>query len=342
MSEIIVSFLSLLGAFSITFLIIPVLIKRLAARGIVGKDMNKLSQPTIPEMGGIGVMLGISFGIVLAIASITYLNLAPINLTVLLAGFLTIILVGLLGTIDDLVGWKKGIKQWQHALIPVFAALPLMVVKINNPPLTVPFLGALPETFIIAGIMIPFGLVYSLLIVPAGVTGASNATNMLAGMNGLEAGLGAMISATMLIIALLFGQTEAAILLAALLGGTLAFIRFNWYPAQIFGGDSLTLMVGATIAAAAIIGDMEKTGVLLLALFFVEFVFKARSRMKAECFGIPQKNGLLFPDPRGGSLIHWILRKKPMTEKGLVKTILSLQAGIGGIVIALFFIGWLG
>ncbi len=334
--------LSFFCSFVVTFLSVPFLIKRLERRGIVGVDMNKFGKPKIPEMGGIGVIFGAAFGFIAAIGCFTYLHLVEINLTLLLASFSTIIFVGFLGMIDDLIGWKKGIKQWQHALIPVFAALPLMAVKVNNPPLNIPFLGAFPGQFLLPFFgTVSFGVVYSLIIVPAGVTGASNATNMLAGFNGLEAGLGVIMALTMLILALLAGKVEAAIILASILGALLAFLRYNWFPAKIFGGDSLTLVVGASIAAAAIVGDMEKAGVVLFALFFVELVFKASKKLQSECFGIPKKNGLLYPSPKGGSLTHWILRRKPMTETGLVKTILAVQAVVCIIVLVLFFSGFL-
>ncbi len=343
MSLPVVVLLCLFASFLVTFVSMPFLIYRLKRRGIVGKDLNKFNKPKVAEMGGIGVWMGVAFGTILAIACFTYLRLVELNLALLLAAFATIMMVGFLGVVDDLIGWRKGIRQWQHALIPVFAALPLMAVKINNPPLVLPFFGAMPETIILPFLgAVSFGVFYSLFIVPVGVTGASNAVNMLAGLNGLEAGLGAIMTGTMLVIAVLFGKVESAIILAGMLGAMLAFLKYNWFPAQVFPGDSLTLMTGATIAAASIIGDMEKTGVLLVSLFFVEFGFKAKHFFQSQSFGIPQKNGLLKPDPNGGSLTHWILRRKNMTEKQLVITILSIQAMVSIMVLALFAMGLLG
>ena len=72
------------------------------------------------------------------------------------------------------------------------------------------------------------------------------------GGRGLEAGLGSMMAATLLVISILFGAPESAIIMAAMLGAMLAFLKFNWFPARIFPGDSLTLMVGASIATTVI------------------------------------------------------------------------------------------
>ena len=82
---------------------------------------------------------------------------------------------------------------------------------------------------------------------------------------------------------------------------------------------------------------MEKIGISLIALHFVELGFKAKHKFQSENFGIPQKDGLLKPDPRGGSLIHFLLSLRPMTEKQVVWVLLSLQALISAIVFVLFY-----
>jgi UDP-N-acetylglucosamine--dolichyl-phosphate N-acetylglucosaminephosphotransferase len=277
-------------------------------------------------MGGICVWLGFTTGIIASIFVFSYLKWIEINLAFLLAGFSTIAMVGFLGVIDDLIGWKNGLRQWQHALIPVFAALPLMAIKLSNPPVFIPFVGFAPAEIIIPFVgVVSFGLIYSLIFVPIGVTGASNAANMLAGLNGLEAGLGAIISATMLAIALTQGQMEAAIVSIAMLGALIAFLRFNWYPAKVFGGDSLTLMIGASIATAAILGNMEKIGVMLLAIYFVELVLKARFKMQREGFGIPTKEGILHSPKQVASVTHVVMRMGSFTEKRVVEIILTMQ-----------------
>ena len=176
--------------------ILPFFIARMRKRRITGIDVNKLNKPHIPEMGGVTVWIGFSAGILFSIFCFSYLRLIKLNLTLILAGFATIAMIGFLGVIDDLIGWRNGIRQWQHALIPVFAALPLMAVKVSNPPIKLPFLGFVPAEYIIPLVgTVSFGVIYSLILVPIGVTGASNAANMLAGLNGLEAGLGAIIMA---------------------------------------------------------------------------------------------------------------------------------------------------
>lgn len=313
-------------SFIVTFSIVPLLIPRLRARGLVGIDMNKIEKPKVPELGGIFIVMGFSAGVMASIFMHTYLNMLQLNLTMLLAAFATILIIAFIGLIDDLIGWKIGLKQWQHALLPIFAALPLMAIEINNAPMHIPLLGQMPSIVFLPFFGgVTFGLIYSLILVPIGITGASNAANMLAGLNGLEAGLISLILATMLSVSFITGKYEAFVIALALLGSFLAFLRYNWFPARVFGGDTLTLMGGAGIASVAIIGDMEKLGVFLMGLYFIELILKARTRFRAESFGIPQKDGTLKAPEQIGSLTHVVMRCGRFTERQVVLILLSAQ-----------------
>jgi len=341
MQLLIITLLACFGsAFAVTNYFLPFLISRMKKRGIVGIDLNKIDKPKVSEMGGICIWLGFSTGIIASIFIFSYLKWIDINLTFLLAGLSTIAMVGFLGVVDDLVGWKNGIRQWQHALIPIFAALPLMAIKISNPPLFLPFIGFVPAEYFIPFFgVVSFGLIYSLILVPIGVTGASNAANMLAGLNGLEAGLGSIILATMLVIAVAQGQIETAVLTVTMLGALLAFLRFNWFPAKVFGGDGLTLMIGATIATASILGDMEKIGVLLMAIYFIELFLKGKFKMQKEGFGIPTKKGFLRAPHYTSSVTHVVMNLGKFTEKQIVGIILLAQVAIS---ITVFSVSYLG
>ena len=320
-------------SFLTTYILTPKVIRIMHAQGFISKDMNKYNHPLVAELGGVPIFLGLVFGIISAIFMSTYLG-AQINLLNVIAGMLTICLIGFIGTIDDIIGWKKGIRQWQHALFPVIAALPLMAVRVNNPPITLPLIGMLPHEFLLPFGAISFGLVYSLIFVPVGVTGASNATNMLAGLNGLEAGLSALILATLAIIAALTGKPEALIFAVAMVACLLAFLKYNWFPAKIFGGDGLTLMAGASIAVVSILGDMEKIGIALMVLFFIELYLKSRTKFQGESFGVSQRNGLLLAPKKKKSLTHYFMALRPRTEKQVVIKILTVQAIICFAVLA--------
>jgi UDP-N-acetylglucosamine--dolichyl-phosphate N-acetylglucosaminephosphotransferase len=323
-------FIVFLSSFASSYIILPFFIHRMHMRRIVGRDMNKLSHPEVAEMGGTAVLLGFVFSVMMALFFHSHLSQFPaLDLVALLAAMLTIVLVGLLGIIDDLIGWKKGIRQYQHALIPIFAALPLVVLPqtIGNTGVDVPFFH-----------FFNFGIYYSIILVPLAVTGASNAANMIAGLNGLEAGMGLLNALAILIVGLVLGEVGVVILMLGLMGALLAFLFFNWTPAKIFPGDSLTLMMGAGIASASIIGNMEKVGLMLFFLYFIELFLKARTKMQSESFGVVQTDGTLKSPEKIGSLTHVVMRMGKFTEKQVVLIILGMQ---GVVVLVTLLVFWL-
>jgi len=327
-------------SFYSSFILIPSLIRRLKGQGFIGRDMNKRKKVMLPEFGGLGVVFGFTLGLMSAIFLSTYLKLIPLDLAVLLSAFSTVLLIGFIGLADDLLGWKKGLRKWQHALLPIIAALPLMALKIGNPPLQLPLIGFLPNEYLIPFFgVISFSVIYSLILVPIGVTGASNATNMLAGLNGLEAGLGIIIISTLGIVSFFVNSIEGFILSVALLGSLLAFLKFNWFPAKIFPGDSLTLMMGASIASIVIISDIERIGFAIFALYFIELVLKGRTRMQAESFGKPDSKGNLIAPKQIGSLTHIVMNLGKFSELKIVSIILGIQLLISISVLFLFFNG---
>lgn len=325
-------FLIGLSSFVVTLIILPFFIQRMHLRKIVGKDMNKINTPEVAEMGGTVVLLGFVFSVMLGLFMYSHLGVFKgLDLLAVLAAMLTIVLMGILGIVDDLIGWKKGIRQYQHALIPIFAALPIMVLPqtIGNTGVDVPFVG-----------FTHFGFIYSLVLVPLAITGASNAANMLAGLNGLEAGLGLLNATALLIVGLVIGEMEVVFLMVGLIGAILAFMRFNWYPAKIFPGDSFTLMIGAGIAAASIIGNIEKVGLMLFALYFIELVLKGRTKMQAESFGKIQEDGTLRAPEKWGSLTHVVMSRGKFSEKQVVLIILGMQVVVVLITLSVFWINY--
>jgi len=79
-----------------------------------------------------------------------------------------------------------------------------------------------------------------------------NAVNMVDGLDGLAAGIGLIISASLFSISLYLGNIESSLILAALSGALLGFLCYNLHPARIFLGDSGSLLIGFLLAVSAI------------------------------------------------------------------------------------------
>ncbi|MCS7098387.1 MAG: hypothetical protein NZ922_05375 [Candidatus Methanomethyliaceae archaeon] len=261
-------------AFTSTFIITKKWIPIAHRIGMVGMDMNKPTKPKVAEMGGIPLLAGILGGILSYVGINTFiLNQVSINLP-LFALTTTILIIAFVGFIDDILGWKIGLKQWQKPLLTLPAALPMMVANLGKSTASLPLIGN-----------VDFGLLYPFLIVPIGVVGASNGFNMLAGYNGLEAGMGCIIIATMSLVAYYTGNSWIAMIGLITFMTLIAFLYFNWYPAKIFPGNAFTYMIGAIMACMAILGNMEKLALILFIPYYMDFIFGSRGRMKIEAFG---------------------------------------------------------
>ena len=315
-------FLIFLVSFAVSFVEFPIIIPRLKRAGITGKNMNNEKQEEIPEMGGLVIAAGFGAGIIFAIGLRTFFDVfLSVSLTSILAVLSTVLIVVIIGVFDDLIS----IRQWIKAIMPVFAALPLMAIKEGYSMMRIPFIG-----------MIDFGIFYSLVLVPLGITGAANALNMLAGFNGLEVGMGAVAIVSLAIIAYLIGQTTALIILMAALGALLATLYYNWYPAKVLVGDVGTLSIGAVIASAVIVGNYETAGVIIVIPYVVDFLIKAKSHFPYS-FG-DYKDGKLYCPDNGPVGLGQLIMKLcgGISERNLVLVLMGIEAIFGVIAILLY------
>lgn len=265
---------------AITLLSMPFLIRKLAASGMTGNDVNKEGSPQVAEMGGLGIVMGATGALLFAIALQTFFGY-QFSLIQILAAMLTMLIISLIGTYDDLFDMRQDVK----AFLPMVAALPLVAVSAaGSTEISVPLVGS-----------VDFGFFYIFLLIPLGVTVASNLTNMLAGFNGMEAGMGSVMFAATGILALINGSMEMALISAAMLGALLAFLRFNWFPAKVFTGDIGNLLIGSALASAVIIGNLESVGFILVLPYLADFAIKAYNRFPSTKWWGETRGGKLHP-----------------------------------------------
>jgi UDP-GlcNAc:undecaprenyl-phosphate/decaprenyl-phosphate GlcNAc-1-phosphate transferase len=91
-----------------------------------------------------------------------------------------------------------------------------------------------------------------------------NTINFLDGVDGLAAGVVAIVAATLLLAAINRNETGIVILAGALVGACIGFLLFNWHPARIFMGDSGSNFLGFTLAALSVLSVAKGTVVLAL------------------------------------------------------------------------------
>lgn len=324
-------------SFLVTLISLPYWMRRAVKAGLFGRDMNKYKKPNIPEVGGITVVAGIIVGILTYVAIKTFYFNSMQFIIEILAVVCTLLIITIIGFIDDILGWKIGLRQYQKPILCLFAAIPLAVINAGESTITLPFLGT-----------INVWLLYPLLIVPIAISSAANGFNMLAGYNGLEAGMGIIILSTLGFFQIQnIGYIDigwVGIIAFSAVATLIAFFIYNKFPAKIFPGDTLTYSIGALIAAVAILGNVERVALILFLPYFIELILKIRGKLRKESFAYPQKdNSLEIKGVYGlGHLVIKVLKKikpsKKVYEKDVVYSILSLEALLAIIVILLYLL----
>ena len=127
------------------------------------------------------------------------------------------------------------------------------------------------------------------------IMGMINTINFLDGLDGLVAGVGAIVSAVLALHMLREGQYSVALLPLALLGATLGFLPFNFYPAKIFLGSG-SLILGYAIATLGIAAGAKLALLLLvLSIPIVDVAWLIISRLRAgESIGQADRRHLHF------------------------------------------------
>jgi UDP-N-acetylglucosamine--dolichyl-phosphate N-acetylglucosaminephosphotransferase len=349
--------ISVLLGFITTLLGGPYARKYLLSSGIYGIDQQKKSRPKVATSGGMLVLFGF------IVSTTAYLGLAEFytatsaDITLVLAALSSINIIALIGLLDDIhVNGDKvqtsdtpteklwdsltqkfgngvetsgddlmdraGLGQMSKMLFVLPAALPLITVGAGSWTMNFPIIGT-----------IEWGIIYPLFLLPLGLLFVSNVVNMLAGTNGLSAGMSFIAATGLGTFAILNGKIEAALIAFGLAGALLGFLKYNWYPASILPGDSMTYLCGAGLFSAMVIGNMEKFGVFIFLPWFLEFFLKLRSGFRAHSWGTLEKGKLKPQHRKNYSLTHPLMRRG-LTEKQITLVLISLEVFI--VILALF------
>ena len=154
------------------------------------------------------------------------------------------------------------------------------------------------------------------------MVGLINAFNLLDIMDGLSAGVGAVSASCLLVVALLQGDQTIAVMLVALLGSLLGFLRYNWHPARIYMGDTGAMFIGLLLGAMTMIERypsdhplslLTPVFILGIPIFDTLFVMYIRDRR-----GLPIFWG--SPDHIAIRLRHWGLSVQQIVITSYVAT----------------------
>ena len=249
--SLVIVFIVCLGT---TMVLVPVVRRVSMWRGWTDEpdQRRKIHSTPIPNTGGLAIVGGVIAGLfVFALfqwllpSSASY----PIVLSspVILFGAVIIAGVGFLDDMYDL--------HFRQKLLAQFGVTALVIAGGVRIGLLDDMLGGGP-----------LAMAVSYAMTALWVVGTMNAVNFLDGMDGLAAGVVGIIMIGLAGVYLIGGRIADLVVSVALVGALLGFLRYNFYPAKIFMGDSGSLFLGYLLAVFALKGRAHDVPVLALVI----------------------------------------------------------------------------
>lgn len=279
-----------------------------------------------PSMGGVLMIIAI------IISTIFWADIMNRFIRYLL--FLTLYL-GLIGIYDDYTKLKKGdglrpiVKLILQAIPCIIMGILLVVYPVK------PGYATITSVPFFKNLFINFGYLYLPFIILL-VLGITNAVNLTDGLDGLAIGLSLIMAATMAVIAYFVGNAKIAnylnilyiekageivVFISAFLGAAIGFLWFNSYPAQIFMGDTGSLMIGGVFGLISVILKQEILFIIVSGVFIIETLSVI---IQVSSYKLRKKRVFLMAP------IHHHFQKK-----GLPETKIVIRFWILGIIFAI-------
>ncbi|MBE9238712.1 undecaprenyl/decaprenyl-phosphate alpha-N-acetylglucosaminyl 1-phosphate transferase [Anabaena aphanizomenioides LEGE 00250] len=206
-------------------------------------NARRLNREPLPNAGGLAIYAGVIAAVV--VASL----LRPIEIQGVLAQVLTILLGGsilvLVGFIDDQFGLPPSVRLWAQMITALLLVANGISVKVT--------FGT------------PIDSLLSMALTVLWVVGITNAINLMDGMDGLAGGISFITAMSLLGVSAQFDNRAAATLVLAALGGAaLGFLRHNFHPSRIIMGDAGAYFFGYVLAATSILGKLQQSTIYAL------------------------------------------------------------------------------
>ncbi|MBQ9313911.1 MAG: UDP-N-acetylglucosamine 2-epimerase (non-hydrolyzing) [Clostridia bacterium] len=205
----------------------------------IPNDSRKIQAKPMPRIGGLAFIMAF------LLSSLFIFLTCNIGSDINLFGFfIGAGIVAATGFLDD----AFELKPWMKLVGQAIAAICVILSGVRIFYFNIPFLSM-------------YGLndILSIIITFGWIIGVTNAFNLIDGLDGLATGVSAISTLSMLVIFIINGATPSVyILTAALLGGLIGFLPYNFNPAKTFMGDNGSNFLGYTLATISMLG-MAKT-----------------------------------------------------------------------------------
>ena len=235
-------------SFAFTFATTP-LVRRFAFKiGAIDipKDNRRMHKKPTPRIGGLAIIFGFT------VATLCFAQPSR-QLYGTLAGAAIIAVMGVIDDCKNLPAKLKFVIQIIAALVVVFAG-DIKIDVFTNPN----FLSDNPYWVLPEWLSVTLTVIWIVFI--------TNAVNFIDGLDGLAAGVSAIMSISLVFISIRVGEYSIAILGIALMGSCFGFLPFNFNPAKIFMGDTGSTFLGFMLATLSIQGVFKSYAVISFAV----------------------------------------------------------------------------
>lgn len=286
-----------------TSLLVTPLIKKLAIKlkAIDEPDNKRKTHDCVrASLGGLSIFIGAAAG---------FLYLQPVHeqMNAIILGACIMLITGMLDDIFDLKPIYKLSGQLTAAIVVVSSGL--IIEK-----LTVPFLG----TIYLEGI----GYIITILW----IVGASNAINLIDGLDGLAAGVSTIGLASIFIMAIMDYRFVVVYLSIILVGSAIGFLYHNFYPAKIFMGDTGALFLGYSIAVVSMLGLFKNVALFSFIIPIIVIAIPMFDTILAIIRRTINKQGIATADKKH---IHYRLLNMGYSHRASVLIIYGFSAFFG-------------
>ncbi|MDD4239002.1 MAG: MraY family glycosyltransferase [Desulfotomaculaceae bacterium] len=230
--------MAILLALGVALLITPLVRKWAFKLGALDRpEQRKVHQKVMPRLGGLAVFIAFTTAVLLT------QELSSNILGLLVGGGLII----LLGIADDTRGLSPKVKLAGQ----VVASCAVIYFGVTVEFLTNPFTNPFSDEMLALGFL-------SIPVTVLWIVSVTNAVNLIDGLDGLAGGTVCIASLTLATVVWIEstvpGQYEAINLALILAAAVLGFLRYNFYPARIFLGDTGSMYLGFSVAVLSVMG----------------------------------------------------------------------------------------
>ena len=298
-----------------TYASVPMCIRLAHVIGAIDyQSKRRINTKPTPRCGGIALFLGLHAGLLTYVIGVNYFgwyiddlyNLNRIDWTLLYIGIVVIYCVGLADDIVSLGSLTKLLGQTVGVSIIYFSGVSIGAMSVFDSSYVMS-LGWLD---------LPITIIYLVAFI--------NIINLIDGVDGLCAGIVAIIAITFTYLMFQRSSFTLVFVCVALFAVCLAFLRYNFFPARIFMGDSGSHLLGLLIGIVSVLGVARAQNAIFFVIPIIFAAIPVFDTLASICRRLLKRQPVMRGDLEH---IHHRLLRKGLSQKRTV-AILWLSTAI--------------